>query len=317
MIQYLLRRILLMIPTLLGVAIIIFLTMRIIPGDIVVLKYAREGAIPSQEILQKERELLGLDKPLWHQFGKWLWDLIRGDFGVSMWTHRPITYEIGLRFHLSLQVAIMAMIVAVLIAIPLGTLAALKQDTWVDYTIRVFSIAGLATPSFWLGLLMILGLLIFFKWLPPMVYTPLWKSPWENFSQLIWPALAVGYRYCAVSMRMTRSAVLDVLREDYIRTARAKGLEEKLILVRHALKNAMLPVISIIGMEFAMLIGGMVVTEQVFNLNGLGLLLVQSIDRRDYTMIQSLVLLSAFFSVAANFFLDILYTWFDPRVRYR
>lgn len=234
-----------------------------------------------------------------------------------MWTHRPITYEIGLRFHLSLQVAIMAMIVAVLIAIPLGTLAALKQDTWVDYTIRVFSIAGLATPSFWLGLLMILGLLIFFKWLPPMVYTPLWKSPWENFSQLIWPALAVGYRYCAVSMRMTRSAVLDVLREDYIRTARAKGLEEKLILVRHALKNAMLPVISIIGMEFAMLIGGMVVTEQVFNLNGLGLLLVQSIDRRDYTMIQSLVLLSAFFSVAANFFLDILYTWFDPRVRYR
>ncbi len=316
MTQYLLRRLLLMIPTLLGVAILVFLLMRVIPGDIVKLRYSDSGYL-SKETLEKERRNLGLDKPIWYQFGKWLWDLVRGNFGVSMYTGRPITQELRMRLYLSLQVAIMAMIFAVLLAIPLGTLAALKQDTWVDYAIRIFSIAGLATPSFWLGIVLILVLLIFFKWLPPMVYTPLWRDPWANLSQLIWPAMAVGYRYSATSMRMTRSAVLDVLREDYVRTARAKGLQEKLVLIRHTLKNAMLPVISVIGVELAMLIGGMVVTEQVFNLNGIGLLLVQSIERRDYTMTQSLVLLAALFFIVINFFLDILYALFDPRVRYR
>ena len=305
-----------MIPTLFGVAVLIFVLMRVIPGDIVKLRYADSGFL-SAETLAKERRLLGLDKPLWYQFGKWFWDLAHGNFGVSMYTGRPITQELKMRLLLSLQVAMMAMIIAIFIAVPLGTLAALKQDTWLDYAIRVFSIAGLATPSFWLGIMMIFVLLIFFKWLPPMVFTPLWKDPWANLSQLVWPAAAVGYRYSATSTRMTRSAVLDVLREDYVRTARAKGLREKLVLIRHTLKNAMLPVISVIGMELAMLIGGMVVTEQVFNLNGIGLLLVQSIERRDYTMIQSLILLAALFFITINFFLDILYAWFDPRVRYK
>lgn len=315
--QYLIRRILLMIPTLLGVAMVIFLLMRVVPGDIVELKYAGEGASITKETLQKERELLGLDKPLWFQFGSWLWGLMRGNFGVSMWTGRPIIHEVSIRFELTLQLAIMAMILAVILGIPLGMIAALKQDTWVDYSVRVFSIAGLATPSFWLGVIMILVLLIFFKWLPPMEFTPIWKNPAANLVQLVWPALAVGYRYSAMIMRMTRSTMLDVLREDYIRTARAKGLFEKLILIRHALKNALLPVMSVIGLELAFLLGGLVVTEQVFNLNGLGLLLVQSIERRDYTMTQSLVLLVAFFFIVMNFALDILFAWLDPRVRFK
>jgi peptide/nickel transport system permease protein len=306
-----------MIPTLLGVAMVIFFLMRIVPGDIVELKYVGQGAMVSQETLQKERQLLGLDKPLWVQFGSWIWGLIRGDFGVSMWTGRPIAHEIAIRFELSLELSVMAMVLAVMLGIPLGMLSALRQDTWVDYTLRIFSIAGLAMPSFWLGIVIILVLLIFFNWLPPMEFTSFWKDPMANLAQLIWPALAVGYRYSAMIMRMTRSTMLDVLREDYIRTAWAKGLFEKVILIRHALKNALLPVMSVIGLELAFLMGGLVVTEQVFNLNGLGLLLVQSIDRRDYMMTQSLVLLVAFFFIAMNFILDILFAWLDPRVRFK
>lgn len=315
--RYIATRLLLMVPTLLGVAILIFILMRVVPGDIVELKYAGVGAYVSQETLDKERALLGLDKPLWKQFLGWMWGVVRLDFGTSMWTGRPITQEIAIRLQLSVQLALMATAVAVLLAIPLGTLAALKQDTWVDYAVRVFSIAGLAMPSFWLGILIILGLLIFFRWLPPMFYTPIWVNPVENLSQLIWPALAVGYRYSAVATRMTRSAVLEVLREDYVRTARAKGLWEKLVITRHAMKNAMLPVLTVIGLEFAFLIGGLVVTEQVFNLNGIGMLFVEAISRRDYTMTQSLILLTAFVFIFVNFIVDILYAWLDPRIRYR
>jgi peptide/nickel transport system permease protein len=246
-----------------------------------------------------------------------MWGLARLDFGLSMWTGAPILEEIKLRFALSLQLAVMATVVATMLAIPLGILAALKQDTWIDYVVRVFSIAGLATPSFWLGIVMILGFLIIFKWLPPMVYTPFWVDPWQNLAQLIWPALAVGYRYSAVATRMTRSAMLEVLREDYIRTARAKGLWLKLILVRHALKNAMLPVVTVIGLEFAFLLGGLVVTEQVFNLNGIGMLFVEAISRRDYTLTQALVLLVASVFIFVNFVMDVMYAWLDPRIRYR
>ena len=185
-----------------------------------------------------------------------------------------------------------------------------------DYAVRIFSIAGLAMPSFWLGIVFILVMLIVFKWLPPMVYTPFWVNPWQNMLQLIWPALAVGYRYSAVATRMTRSAMLEVLREDYIRTARAKGLVQKLILSRHALKNAMLPVLTVIALEFAFLIGGLVVTEQVFNLNGIGLLFVQAVAHRDYTLIQALVMLVAGFFIVVNFAMDVMYAWLDPRIRY-
>ncbi len=314
--RYIVKRFLLMIPTLLGVAVLVFLLMRVIPGDIVEIKFTSEGGFVTEEVLAQERARIGLDKPIWQQFASWIWGIMRLDFGTSMWTGRPISQEIGIRIQLSLEIAILATMVAILIAIPLGTLAALKQDTWVDYSIRVFSIAGLSIPSFWLGILIILFLLINFHWVPPMFFTPIWVDPWENLSQMIWPAAAVGYRYSAVSTRMMRSSTLEVLREDYVRTARAKGLWEQVVIVRHAMKNAMLPVITVIGLEFAFLIGGLVVTEQVFNLNGLGKLFVQSIAQRDYTMTQTLVLLVAVTFVLVNFVIDILYAWLDPRIRY-
>jgi peptide/nickel transport system permease protein len=317
MAKYIVKRLLLMIPTLLGVAVLIFFLMRVVPGDIVELRFAGESAFAQKENLDKERARLGLDRPLWQQFVTWMTGILRLDFGTSMWTGAPIIEEIKLRAALSFQLAVMATAIAVALAIPLGVLAALKQDTWVDYTVRIFSIAGLATPSFWLGIVFILGMLIIFKWLPPMVYTPFWVNPWQNMLQLIWPALAVGYRYSAVATRMTRSSMLEVLREDYIRTARAKGLWQKLILSRHALKNAMLPVLTVIALEFAFLMGGLVVTEQVFNLNGLGMLFVESVARRDYTLTQALVMLVAFMFIFVNFAVDLMYAWLDPRIRFR
>jgi len=315
--QYILKRLLLMIPTLLGVAVLVFLVLRVAPGDLVELKYAGTGTYAPKETLDRERAQLGLDKPLWQQFISWMWGLVRLDFGNSMWTGRPVVHEIAIRLELSLQLALMATFVAILLSVPLGTLAALKQDTWVDYFVRVFSIAGLAVPSFWLGILIILGFLIIFQWLPPLTFTSFWVDPKANLTQLIWPALAVGYRYSAVATRMTRSAVLEVLREDYIRTARAKGLWEKVVLVRHALKNAMLPVITVIGLEFAFLVGGLVVTEQVFNLNGIGMLFVESIAQRDYIMVQTLVLLISFVFIFVNFLVDLINACLDPRIRYQ
>ena len=315
--QYILKRLLLMIPTLLGVALLVFLLLRVAPGDIVELKYASSGTFAPKEALDRERAQLGLDKPVAQQFVSWISGVVRFDFGESMWTGQPITQEIKVRLELSLELAVMATLVAMLLAIPLGTLAALKQDTWVDYSVRIFSIAGLAMPSFWLGIVIILGFLILFKWMPPLTFTSFWVDPRANLAQLIWPALAVGYRYSAMATRMTRSAVLEVLRDDYVRTARAKGLGEAVVVLKHALRNALLPIVTVIGLEFAFLIGGLVVTEQVFNLNGIGMLFVESVTHRDYTMTQALVLLVAFVFILMNFLVDLLYAWLDPRIHYR
>ena len=315
--RYILQRLLLMIPTLFGVAILVFLMLRLMGGDPVEVMLRGEGANVSQEIIEAERIRLGLDQPMVVQFGKWIGGMLTGDFGVSMWTGNPVSAEIASRLELSIQVALMATCLAVLIAIPLGTLSALYKNTWIDHVIRIFSIAGLAVPSFWLGMIIILLLLSFFHWHPPVAFTPFFENPRHNLAQLIWPALAVGYRYSAVATRMMRSTLLEVLQEDYIRTARAKGVYERLVVVRHALANAMLPVVTVIGLEFAFLIGGLVVTEQVFNLNGLGKLFVQAVARSDFTMVQSLVLLVAVFFIVVNFIIDLLYAWLDPRIRYR
>jgi peptide/nickel transport system permease protein len=315
--RYIAHRLLLMIPTLLGVAILVFLMLRDMGGDPVEVMLRGEGANVSQAVIEMERTRLGLDRPIYVQFGKWLGGMATGDFGVSMWTGNPVSQEIASRLQLSLQVAVMATILAVLISIPLGTLSALYKDTWIDNVIRVISIAGLAVPSFWLGMIIILLLLSYFHWHPPITFTPFLENPRENLSKLIWPALAVGYRYSAVATRMMRSTLLEVLQEDYIRTARAKGVFERVVVVRHALGNAMLPVVTVIGLEFAFLIGGLVVTEQVFNLNGLGKLFVQAVTRSDFTMVQALVLLVATFFIIVNFVIDLLYAWLDPRIRYR
>lgn len=317
MTRFVFRRFLMMFPTLFGVAVLVFVLMRLLPGDIVEVRFAAEGGTVSLDVLQQERGRLGLDRPMWRQFVDWMVGLTRLDLGRSMWTGDTVAHEIAIRAQLSLEVAAIATIVAVALAIPLGVLAALAQDTWIDYLVRLFSIAGLATPSFWLGILILLAFLIVFHWTPPMTYVPIWEHPWRNLEQLIWPALATGYRYSAVATRMTRSAVLEVLREDYIRTARAKGLWQRLILTRHALKNAMLPVVTVIGLEFAFLIGGLVVTEQVFNLNGLGKLFVDAVTHYDYTLVQGLVLVVASAFVVSNLVVDIVYGWLDPRIRYR
>jgi len=321
--QYTVKRILMTIPTLLGAAVLVFFLLRLIPGDVCMLRLAGTGSNVDPSVLAQCRLELGLDEPAVTQFLSWIWGFVQGDFGKSMWTGRPINVEIASRFPLSLQVALMATFISVVIAIPLGVLAAVKQDSWVDYVVRLFSIAGIAMPSFWLGILMILGILIISQawfgapWMPPIRYVPIWEDPFHNLSMLIWPALATGYRYSAVTLRMTRSSMLEVLREDYVRTARAKGLVEKLIVNRHALRNALLPVITIVGIEFAFLMGGLVVTEQVFNLNGLGRLFVQSVTQHDYAMTQALVMVVVTIFIFINFLVDMCYAWLDPRIRYR
>jgi peptide/nickel transport system permease protein len=316
MLRYVISRLLYTIPTLLGVAVLVFFMLRIVPGDVVEVKLRGDGGTVTQEMVDAERKRLGLDKPMMTQFGEWMVGVATLNFGNSMWTERPVMEEIRLRLELSLQVAIMATIIAVFIAIPLGTMAALFRDTWIDYVTRVVTIGGLSIPSFWFGMLIMLSLLGFFNWLPPITFTPIYVDPVANLTQLIWPALAVGYRYCAVVARMIRSSLLEVLNEDYIRTARAKGVYEKLVISRHALRNALLPAITVIGLEFTFLIGGLVVTEQVFNLNGIGQLFVQSVSRNDFTLIQGMVMLIAAFYVFINLAVDLLYAVFDPRIRY-
>jgi peptide/nickel transport system permease protein len=305
-----------MIPTLIGVAVLVFFLLRVVPGDIVEVKLRGDGGNVSQETVEMERKRLGLDRPLMTQFGEWMVGMAKGDFGISMWTERPVMEEIMLRLELSLQVALMATLFAVLLAVPMGTFAALFRDTWVDYLVRILTIGGLSIPSFWFGMLIMLSLLAFFNWLPPITFTPIYVDPIANLTQLIWPAMAVGYRYCAVVARMIRSSLLEVLNEDYIRTARAKGVYEKLVISRHALRNALLPAITVIGLEFTFLIGGLVVTEQVFNLNGIGQLFVQSVSRNDFMLIQGMVMLIAGFYVFVNLIIDLLYAVFDPRIRY-
>jgi peptide/nickel transport system permease protein len=314
---YLAKRLLLIVPTMLGVASLVFVIMRVIPGDVALLILGGDSGQIDRAQLAAMHHRLGLDQPLLVQFGTWLWAVLHFDFGVSLWTGRPVVEELLVRLPLSLELAILATIVSVVVAIPFGMLAAMRQDSWLDYVIRVISIGGLAIPSFWAGILVILFLVIYFGWGPPLEYTPPWVDPWANFQQMVWPVVTVGYRYAAVTTRMTRSTLLEVMREDYIRTAWAKGLAERAIVIRHALKNAMLPVITLIGTEFAFLIGGLVVTETVFTLNGVGRFVVDAVAHRDYPVVQALVFVIAFGFVIVNLLIDLTYAWFDPRIRYR
>jgi peptide/nickel transport system permease protein len=321
MYRYIINRVLLVFPTLAGAATLVFILMRLVPGDICLVRLGSGGTSFTAQSLATCHAEIGIDRPWIVQYLEFLWDVARFDFGNSMWSGKPVIMEIATRFPISLEVAIMATIIAVAIAIPLGTISALKQNSWIDLAVRSFSIAGLATPSFWLGIVSILIVLDLTQaisghpWMPPIDYVPLWKDPIRNLSIVMLPALTIGYRYAAVSMRMTRSAMLEVLREDYIRTARAKGLINRLIINRHALKNAMLPVVTVIGIEFAFLIGGLVVTEQVFNLNGIGRLMVLSVQNQDYTLTQALVILIVTIGVLSNLVVDLFYAWLDPRIR--
>jgi peptide/nickel transport system permease protein len=315
MFWYFVRRLFLVVPTLIGVAVAVFFLIRVMPGDVVVVKLRADGATISDDLIEAERKRLGLDKPLYSQFADYMFGLVRLDLGNSLWTGEPVAKEITLRMGVSFQIALMAGVIAILIAIPLGTISALYRDSWIDHLIRVVAVSGLAVPAFWLGMLIILALLSLFNWLPKIGYVPIWQDPIANLSVTIWPAASVGYRYAAVATRMMRSSLLEVLREDYIRTARAKGVFTRLIMRRHALRNALLPVVTVIGLEFAFLIGGLVVTEQVFNINGIGKLFVDATARGDFNLLQGLVLFIATIFIFINLFVDLLYGWLDPRIR--
>jgi peptide/nickel transport system permease protein len=317
MLRYIAQRLLLMLPTLIGVAVLVFLILRVVPGDIVEVKLTAEGGVFTEEQIQAERERLGLADPLPVQFLRYMGGLFVGDLGISLWTERPVLGEIGGRIGVSFELAIISTILAVIIAFPLGTLAALYRGTWFDYVIRVVTIGGLAVPSFWFGMLIVMGLLLTVGVLPPLGTVSIFADPLVNLSQLIWPALSVGYRYSAVVARMLRSSILEVLAEDYIRTARAKGLLEKVVIIKHGMRNALLPTVTVIGLEFAFLLGGLVVTEQVFNINGIGKMFVEAVVLNDLTMLQGLVLIVATGFVIVNLLVDLLYAALDPRIRYQ
>ena len=322
MYRYIVKRLLLAVPTLVGAAALVFVLMRLIPGDVCVIRLGSGGAHVDPASVAACRQELGLNDSLLVQFLDFLWNYFTFNFGKSMWSGNPVTQEIAARLPVSLQIAVMATVIAILIAIPLGTISALKENTWLDHVVRMVAIAGIATPSFWLGIMsLVLVLDITYlatgkPWMPPIDYVPFWQDPIRNLSMVLLPAITVGYRYSAVTMRMTRSAMLEVLREDYIRTARAKGLLEQIIINRHALKNALLPVVTLIGIEFAFLIGGLVVTEQVFNLNGIGRLFVLAVQNQDNVLTQALVMLVVSIFVVTNLAVDLLYAWLDPRIRF-
>ena len=318
MYQYIIRRLLLMIPTLFGASIIVFFLMNVVPGDIALLIIGGDqgGDIDPTE-LQALRDQLGLNRPLYIQFLSWLWSVVQLDFGISLWTGETVLSELLIRLPLTLEVAVTAITISTLLSIPLGVLAAIRQDTWVDYCIRVFSIGGLAIPSFWTGILLLLFLVLFFSWNPPIEFVSPFDDPTENAKKMVWPIVTIGYRFAAVGTRMTRSTVLEIMREDYIRTAWAKGLGERIIVAKHVLRNSMLPVITIIGAELDVLLGGLVVTETVFTLNGVGSFLVDAIFHRDLPVVTSLVLMSTVVTVFVNLAVDLLYSCLDPRITYR
>jgi peptide/nickel transport system permease protein len=314
--QYIMRRLLMLIPTLMGVSIIVFAIMRVVPGDVARMILSGGDSAASEEAVQQLREDMGLNRPLVVQYGDWLWDMVRLNPGKSLFTNDPIIDQIQARFPVTLELALGAVIVALVIAIPVGVLSALYQDTWVDYVFRVVSVAGLSVPTFWLGVLTILVLSTYFNWVPPLGYSYLWDDPGRNLQQMVWPMLILGYWYSAVVSRMTRSTMLEVLREDYVRTARAKGLRGRVVVVRHALRNALLPVITIAALQFGHLLGGSVITESIFALPGIGTYLVDAILHRDIPVTQALIVLSAAVYVILNLLVDLTYAWLDPRIRY-
>ncbi len=314
--QYIARRLLLFVPTLMGVVFGIFVLMRVIPGDPALVLLSGEGNVVDQTALAALRHKLGTDRPLLVQLGLYYAKIARGDLGSSLFNGAPVLPTILGRFPLDLEVTVLAVALMILIGIPGGLISATYQDRWPDYVLRVFSIGGLATPSFWLAIVVIVTLVAFFNWLPPIQYYQAWEQPWENLQQMLLPALIVGYRSSAVILRMTRATMIEIVREDYVRTARAKGLAEVLVLRRHALKNALLPVVTLLGTEFGLAFGGLVVTETVFNLPGIALLFVESVFRRDLPMVQATVLFIAFGVLVINLLVDLTYAWLDPRIRY-
>ena len=316
---YIVKRVLLFIPTLLMATLVTFLLLRVIPGDPALVKLAGETGdanfTPAE--LHELQVRLGTDKPLYVQYAEWVWGMARLDFGQSMFFEEPVANDLAVKVPITLELAVLAMVIATIIAIPLGMISAIKQDSATDYIARCISIAGVALPNFWVGILIIFFLVSVFGWIPPLGYATLWEDPVTNLQQFFFPALTLGFYQMAVTARVTRSSMLEVYREDYTRTARGKGLSERVVVMRHALKNALLPVITVSGYQFGRLLAGTVVIENIFLIPGMGKLLLDSVLHRDYTEVQAIVMVITITVLTLNLVLDIAYGWLNPRIHYQ
>jgi peptide/nickel transport system permease protein len=310
---YLIRRLLLMLLTLFGMSVLIFVMLRIVPGNISDILFDSAGMVNPADKKKLEMEL-GLDQPIVVQYLRWIGGLLQGDLGYAYVSEKPALEEILPRIPITAKLAGLALFFSVVLGVPLGVISAVRQNTALDYVLRVVSLSGLSLPSFWLGLLILMGFVHYLGWIP--IYNDRPASIWHELALLSVPAAAVGFRASALIMRLTRSSMLEVLRQDYIRTARAKGASQTSINYDHALRNAVLPVITIIGIEAAFLIGGLIVTETVFNIPGVARFLVEAIRWRDYPIVQNLVMFIAFVVITVNFLVDMAYVVLDPRIKY-
>ncbi|RJQ11789.1 MAG: ABC transporter permease [Dehalococcoidia bacterium] len=315
--KYVARRLSSVVPTLLLVSVMIFWLMRILPGDVATLiLIGPEGTgQPTATEVTELKELLGLDKPMVVQWADWMLGMMKLDVGPSLWSGEPVFQELFRRLPLTIELGVMATTTSLLIAIPMGIIAAVKRGSWMDYASRVFVLGGLSIPSFWVSVLTILALVTYFNWTPPLGYVALTKDPFVNFQQLIWAALALGYIQAALVARMTRSSLLEVMREDYIRTARAKGVRDRNVVIKHALKNSMLPVVTVVGIGMANIIGGTVILETLWSLPGVGRFMVDAINHRDYPVVQTLTFIFALIFAVTNLAVDLVYGVLDPRIR--
>jgi len=313
--QYILHRLLLAIMVLWLVHLLVFSMVRMFPGDVVMMRLGQDATM-TKETYDAAREKLGIDRPFLVQYGSTMKDLLRGDLGDSLLSGRSVADELGDRISLTLHLALLSLVIALLMAIPIGIISAVFQDTVADYGGRLFSVLGLSLPDFWSGVVAILILSLWFHWLPPRGFEGIWVAPIKTMQQLLIPAVIIGFRFSAVIMRMTRSSMLEVLREDYIRTARSKGLSEQKVIVGHAMKNSFIPVVTLIGQQFSILLGGTVIIETIFLLPGVGNMTLDAVLFRDYTLVQGAVIFFGGIMVLMNLLVDISYAWFDPRIRY-
>ena len=315
--QYAIKRIALIIPTVLLVTIIVFTVMRLLPGDPALVILSEGDASFTQEELEDLRRQLGTDRPIVVQYVDWIGGLVQGDLGTSIWrSGQPVTKLVGDRVFRTLELAVLAILIAVIFAVPLGVISAIKPDSLIDYFSRVIALVGISIPTFFAGLLVVLVLSRGFGWLPPLGYEDLWDNPWKNLQQMFLPALALGFYDMAFIARVTRSSMMEIIREDYMRTARAKGLGERIVLVRHGLKNAVLPILTISGWQFGRLFGGTVIIESIFKVPGIGTLLIETVFQRDFPTIQAIIIVIAVSIVIINLLVDLLYGLLDPRIRY-
>ena len=304
-----------MVPVLWGASLFVFFAIRLVPGDVILTRMGEVHTI-DPKLREEITHELGLDVPVLVQYVRWASSAVTGDFGRSLISREPVSKEIIRRIPISAEVALVGLVAAVLIAVPLGTLAALKQDTWIDYAARLLSVFWLSVPNFVIGTAIIMVPALLWRYAPPLGFPSFMDDPVQNLQKVLPPAVALGAILSGVTTRMTRSTVLEVLREDYIRTARAKGLEERIVVFRHTLKNALIPVLTIIGDQFAALLGGTVIVETIFGIPGLGTLALTALRDKDFTMIQGVTLFFAFVHASVNLGVDLVYGWFDPRIRY-